>query len=305
MPEKACILLSTYNGEKFLRELLDSLLSQSYGNYEIRVRDDGSTDKTRDILSEYSSKYQNIVLRHGSNIGVARSFFDLLENAGDDCTYFAFCDQDDVWMGSKLEKAITMLNNCSQIEPAMYCSNYILCDEKMNLLKDPPSNNHIKPSFSNALLENIAAGCTTVMNKNARSLILKQRPKGFFAHDWWFYLVVSAFGQVIYDPTPTLYYRQHASNVVGAKASMLMKWKSRLSRYLVDAQEGVVIRQTQEFEEIYGTMLKNENKNILSNFLTDQNSIIRRCKYALFGPARRQSLIDNIIFKLLYILKRI
>lgn len=305
MPGKVSILLSTYNGEKYLRELLDSLLSQSYENYEIRIRDDGSTDKTRDILNEYSSKYQNIILRYGSNIGVARSFFDLLESAGEDCTYFAFCDQDDVWMDFKLERAVYALNNCPQTEQCMYCSNYILCDEKMKLLLPPPANNHIKPAFRNALLENIAAGCTIVMNRNARSLILKQRPKGVFAHDWWFYLVISAFGQVIYDSTPTLYYRQHDSNVVGAKASSFMKWKDRLIRYLVKRKENAVIRQAQEFRNIYGVMLNNTNINLLNDFLDHQNNMIRRCKYALFGSARRQSLIDNIIFKLLYILKRI
>lgn len=305
MSEKVSILLSTYNGERFLRELLDSLLSQSYENYDIRIRDDGSTDKTRDILNEYSSKYQNIKVRYSSNIGVARSFFDLLEHAGDDCEYFAFCDQDDVWMNSKIERAVTILNKCSKIEHALYCANYILCDEKKNLLKAPSLNTRIKPSFSNALLENIAAGCTIVMNRNARSLLLKQPPEGIFAHDWWFYLVVSAFGQIIYDPTPTLYYRQHASNVVGAKASSIMKWKSRLGRYVVKRKESAVIRQAQEFEKIYGAMLKKENKKILNDFIDHQSNIIRRCKYAMFGQACRQSSIDNIIFKLLYILKKI
>lgn len=305
MLEKVCILLSTYNGEKYLSELLNSLLTQTYRNFEIRIRDDGSTDKTRQILNEYAAKHSNVLVTFGDNIGVAWSFFELLETAGDDCEYFAFCDQDDVWLDVKLERAINVLKSIPKSTYSMYCSNYALVDEDKKILKIAALPDHINPSFPNALLENIAAGCTTVLNKQARSLFLYQRPSPVFAHDWWFYLVVSAFGQVIYDPTTTLYYRQHASNVVGTKASLFEKWKRRAMRYLFEREPSRVLAQVLEFVKIYGAMLTSKEMNIAFDFANNQKSLIKRCKYALCGPAYRQSPIDNLIFKIFYILKKV
>ena len=128
---KVQVLMSTYNGERFLREQMESLLQQTYENLEILIRDDGSKDGTCEILKEYGERYSNIKVYYESNVGVIKSFFELLKKS--EAAYIAFCDQDDVWLAEKIERAVEILKN--QQAPALYCSNKILTDESLTSLK--------------------------------------------------------------------------------------------------------------------------------------------------------------------------
>ena len=113
------VLLSTYNGQKYLKELMDSVLNQDFPNLEILVRDDGSTDKTLHILEKYSG-LKNVQILQGKNIGVVRSFFALLEASPPDAEYIAFCDQDDVWKEDKVSRAVGILEKHGDNTPIMY-----------------------------------------------------------------------------------------------------------------------------------------------------------------------------------------
>ena len=115
--KKVAILMSTYNGEKYLKEQIESLLAQTYGNIEIYIRDDGSKDNTIKIIKNYKEKYNNIVLKEGKNIGFINSFFELL-NLCNDADYYAYCDQDDVWMNDKIERAVKFLGKTDENKPA-------------------------------------------------------------------------------------------------------------------------------------------------------------------------------------------
>jgi glycosyltransferase involved in cell wall biosynthesis len=301
MTQKVNILLSTFNGERFLVEQLESILSQTYKNVVIHVRDDGSSDRTREILSNYAFEYpQYLKVDFGNNLGVIKSFFELLCNSDSKCDYFAFCDQDDVWKKDKISNAIAAIEDYSS-HPAMYCSNYYLVDENLNIIRCKKKND-VKPSFYNALVENIATGCTIVINKHARELIAKQVPKKALMHDWWFYLVVSAFGAVIYDSNESMFYRQHSSNVVGVKSNLLDKWISRVKRFKARQGMPFVTEQAEEFRNIFGSLLSLSKKEGLNRFLDERNSFWGRLAYAVKGESYRQSFIDNFIFKILIIL---
>lgn len=302
MKGKVNILLSTYNGEKYLGELLESLISQTYKNIAITIRDDGSTDRTKVILEEYANNNTNITLDFSDNLGVTKSFFTLLMDADSDCEYFCFCDQDDVWMDNKVEKAIDVMDNITNGSCAMYCSHYIVVDER---LKPINSAIHLqpRPSFYNALIENIATGCTIMFNNNARSILIRKIPEHAMIHDWWVYLVVSAFGEVLYDPTQTLLYRQHSSNVIGINFG-LSKWQNRLSRY--QSNKGRHLRkQVEEFSEIYGSQLDLEKMKCLDWFLNSNVSVMKRFYFVAFGKTYRQLCSENMIYKFLYLINYI
>jgi len=300
------VLLSTYNGERYLRPLLESLLSQEYRNIEILIRDDGSSDGTVRLLEEYALRCKKVKLIKGENLGVIRSFFELLRLSSPDVDYLAFCDQDDVWEKDKINRAVDFLNLLPEELPLMYCSRVFITDEQLNVagISRIPRRG---PSFGNALVENIAPGCTMVINKVARDLILLETPnfENIRMHDWWIYLVISAFGKVFYDEKPTVLYRQHAANVVGIKIGLAAQWQARFRRFRKYGRLHLLTEQAKEFRRIYGHLLSEEKKRVLDRFLNDRMSFTSRMKYALTCEVYRQSLIDDLILRALILLNRV
>ncbi len=298
------VLLSTFNGERFLKPLMDSLFEQDYTNMEILVRDDGSSDHTIQLLQEYEKRYPNIDVICGQNLGVIQSFFELLKLSSPAVDYFAFCDQDDIWEKNKISRAVSSLGSLSWSMPSLYCSDYLLVDEQMNIMKQIKKS-RIRPSFENALVENIATGCTIAINKISRQLLLQEIPKMALMHDWWIYLVISAFGKVVYDSEHKILYRQHSSNVVGVKSRSIARWVARIQRLLRQGSLTPVTEQAIEFRRIYASSLTEDKKMILDRFIDGRKSFIDRLRYALSCETYRQSKVDNIILRLLIILGRI
>lgn len=297
------VLLSTFNGEKFLGALMDSLIHQDYPNVEILVRDDGSEDDTLSILSQYTS-FDNVSIFRGRRLGVPESYFELLRMSSASADYLAFCDQDDVWEKDKISRAVDFLEQLPQAVPSLYCSRVLLVDEELNVIgrSQIPKRG---PSFENAIVQNIATGCTIVINKASRQLLLQGVPKRAVMHDWWMYLVISAFGKVIYDPEPRILYRQHSSNVIGSKSSAMTRWIRRIQRFLKSGRLHLVTEQANEFRRIYGLLLPEEKKAILDRFIDSQKSFTGRLRYSFLGEVHRQTIIDNTILRLLIILNRI
>lgn len=133
MEKKVAVLLSTYNGEKYLEEQLNSLCNQTYSNLEIVIRDDGSSDGTCDLIKKYQQKHNNIKFEEGTNLGFIKSFFCLLELA--DADYYAYCDQDDIWLENKVELAVQALNKADGTKPNLAFGNSDYYDENMKLLR--------------------------------------------------------------------------------------------------------------------------------------------------------------------------
>jgi len=301
----ALIILSTYNGERFLKALLDSLLKQDYTNFNVLIRDDGSHDGTLDILQEYEI-LPNIKVIYEKNIGAKESFFKLLGKASSyDAQYIAFCDQDDVWMQGKLSKAISCLEQeVPRDVPGMYFSRYKIVDENLNI-KGYSQIPKRGPSFANSLVQNIVTGCTMVINRQAMLTVLKEIPRKVRMHDWWIYQVVSAFGVVIYDSIPAIMYRQHSTNVVGDRVNILSKWVHRLKRFLKQGHLPLIAEQAREFYRIFYEDLPVERKQILYSFIFGRDYFFARVKYALHCPVYRQTVAENLIFRILIVLNRI
>jgi glycosyltransferase involved in cell wall biosynthesis len=241
------ILLATYNGAEFLEEQLESLKSQTHANIDVWISDNGSTDSTLQVAQRKAKDWKKGNFTILTNVprpmmigaencsewietGLIRSrdnFVSLILNRNIEADYYAYCDQDDVWEEDKLSAAIQKIEAANPDKAAMYCSRTLIIDssgrdKKLSTLF------RRKPCFRNAIVQNIAAGNTIVINQMAMDLLRRYtKDKSFIGHDWWTYLVVTAFdGVVIYDAYPRTRYRQHGANVIGQNTS----WDARLKR---------------------------------------------------------------------------
>ncbi len=292
--KKVQILMSTYNGERFLAEQIESLLRQTWGNLEILIRDDGSKDKTPDILREFGAKYNNIIVYLEGNQGVSRSFFELLRKS--DADYVAFCDQDDIWLEEKIEVAVGRLQK--EKGPALYCSNKILVDSKGNIMDKQDGRRRV-PGFGNAVVECICTGCTAVMNREMADIIKARTPQRAILHDWWSYLVASYVGKVIFDEGAYIKYRQHGGNVVGARAGFL--GEIRLKAAYLRKSRGRLYGQLSEFAELYRGDRK---KDALVDMVLAARHFAGRGKVFFNRQIYRQSRLDGIIMRMLFLVGR-
>jgi len=287
------VVMSTYRGERYIGQQVASILEQLPPAGRLLVRDDGSSDGT--VAQVRAIRDPRIHLTEGENLGFARSFFQLLASVPADVDVVLLADQDDVWLPGKIARACGSLR--ARTGPALYFSRLQLVDEELRplgLTAGWPRG----PSFTNALTENIVNGCTIALNRPALDLVLRlgdARQVRF--HDWWIYLVVSAFGEVIADPTPTVLYRQHGRNVIGRGAG----WR----RYLVNLRfvrqtswVHILFSQLQNFRAVHGATLSREQRALVDRYFDPQRpaSILR----LLLAPRRfRQRLLDDVLLRLL------
>ena len=232
---KVTVLVATYNGERYLCEQLDSILNQEGVEVSIVVRDDGSKDGTVNILKKYKEEYSNFSYYTGPNVRSARCFFDLLSNAGE-ADYYAFSDQDDVWDKDKLSIAANTLSGYDQSKPQLYISNLRVVDQDLNFIRNSHSTPKDETNLYSVLTEHLAVGCTMVFNKVLLKMCVSNLPKGEIMHDTWFEFVARFFGEVHYDFTPHISYRQHGNNVIGTSTNKYAVWKNRIKR-VVTRQE--------------------------------------------------------------------
>lgn len=292
--KKVQVLMSTYNGERFLREQIESLLGQSWKDLEILIRDDGSKDRTREILKEYSDKHDNIQIYLESNLGVTRSFFELLKKS--DADYAAFCDQDDIWLENKIEAAVAKLKQ--EDGPALYCSNKILTDSSGTPMEKQDSRMR-EPGFGNAAVECICTGCTAVMNRKLIEILKRKLPEHAVLHDWWTYLAASYAGKVIYDEHAYIYYRQHEENMVGGKSGF---WGGvQLKMAYLRKNQGKLKGQLTDFAKLYqGDSKKDE----LVQKILAADHFPGRVKILWNRDMYRQSLLDEVIMRILFLFHR-
>lgn len=222
------VLIGTFNGAQYLDEQLRSVADQRWSHIDVWASDDGSTDATGTILSRWAGAWQKgrFEVMRGPSRGFAENFRSLLVNPHVGADYVAFCDQDDVWLREKTERAVAALAVDPAV-PALYCSRTIVIDAMGARISHSPRFTRL-PDFRNALVQNIGGGNTMVMNRAAFELVRQAaRLTDFVAHDWFAYLVVSgAGGKVIYSDEPHVLYRQHGRNVIGANSG----FRARLIR---------------------------------------------------------------------------
>jgi len=222
------IMMCTYNGERYLDEQLASFVQQSHRTWSLHISDDGSSDRTHQLIENFAQTYpgHTVTWREGPRQGFSKNFVSLMCDESIAADYFALADQDDVWFPDKLERALAALQTVPSNVPALYGSRTALVDESLQRMGMSPLFRN-QPDLRNALVQTFAGGNTMVMNAAARRLLLKAGAEvDVYAHDWWLSLVVAAVGgPLLYDPQPSLYYRQHRGNQLGHNTSIRGKWQ--------------------------------------------------------------------------------
>ena len=220
---RLAILMCTHFGERFLARQLTSIANQTLKNWEVRVSDDRSTDKTLEILDEYRKQWgdERLSVRTGPGQGFHANFLKLACAPDVLAKYYAFADQDDIWYRDKLETAVDWLDRLAPGVPGLYCARTRLIDlHDREVGLSPLFERPV--SFRNALVQSVAGGNTMVFNEATRALLAEAGADvDVQTHDWWTYIVVTGCGgQVFYDSRPTVGYRQHGTNLVGSNASV-------------------------------------------------------------------------------------
>lgn len=281
MKKKVLVLLSSYNGEKFISEQISSILNQTNVSIKLLIRDDGSSDNTTAIIEKIRSP--RITLIHGDNIGCIRSFTQLVVAAQkeyDDFDYIAFADQDDIWEADKLYAATQSLATLDDTTPNLYFCNMNLVDKndkhkcflrscRMNITKE------------NSLFGGIAAGCTMVFNKTAVNYYCLKPIEGGVYHDYWLFLICVFWGRVLYDTNAYIHYRQHENNVLGLhnRMSYFKRILSRLKFWLSYADEAdIQRRRIQKFYDEFSDEFSDVDKNIIEIYLRHSKNLSSKIK---------------------------
>lgn len=231
---KIAILLSTYNGKKFLGEQIDSLLAQSHQEFILVIRDDGSSDGTWEILKEYSARHADrihLLPKDSDNLGASAGFAYLMEyvlankpSLGLESAYMMFCDQDDIWFEDKIERQIEAMleaerSNDSPMPVLVHSDLEVVSEQNTVIAKSLIRYQGLeieRNRFPNLAISNLVTGCTALINEDLAQKALPIPPDAIM-HDWWLALVATAFGSLVYLDVPLIHYRQHDNNTIGAK----------------------------------------------------------------------------------------
>ena len=271
--DKVLVMLSTYNGVLYLEEQLASILAQKGVEVFLRVRDDGSTDQTVEILQEWARRNPNIVWSAGKNKGWAASFMDLVYESGE-YDYYAFADQDDIWLPDKLSHAVAQLKKMPE-GPQLYFSNIRLWKNgrDIGMWKSPS----LRFDKYTSMVQCVATGNTMVFNSELCTLLCEERrPSAVLAHDYWVFQVAVLLGNVVYDSGSCILYRQHGKNEVGADRNIQWNIKRKwgdVKKMLGDHRRE---NQAKELLECYSDRMSPETVRIVEGLAFYRKSIGRR-----------------------------
>ena len=291
------VLMSTYNGELYLREQIDSILAQIDVEPILIVRDDGSSDSTISILQEYAKSNDNIILLLETNCGAEESFNKLCQYALTHLStdYYAFCDQDDVWDSDKLKIAIDALEKYHLDSPNLYFSNLRMVNENLEFIRDFYLPEEVFVNRSKTLVQIFTYGCTCVFNRKALEYYCKVENRTF--HDNWIYVICSYLGNVIYDSDTHIQYRQHCNNLSGHQKkgiSLIIKRIKRLFKGNLGHDFEVMAQQLLFFKE----HLEKEDFRLILKVATYRTDILSRL-YLLFSSSyTTRGLFKNIAVRI-------
>lgn len=298
MESRVNILLSTYNGQEFLQEQIESLLGQSYKNIHIYIRDDGSTDDTKNILAQWKEDCRFTIIE-GSNKGFCPSFYELL-SMSDQGEYWAFCDQDDVWLPQKIRLAVEWFEQNNQKDiPVLYHAAFEFVSQEGNHLSfyELPK---LKYNFARSLTSNVFFGFSMVINSKLRDMLLKCNCNNIKLHDWFAAMITTGFGVYYHNPEICAKHRIHETNSTPID---ILK-KIPLGVKLLSG-ENYYKKNAQEFYENFGEILDEEKKGVLSLFIDDKYSIKNTLK-KVFYPHRWNHLFSvEIVTRLLMLIGKI
>lgn len=298
---KVAVLLSSYNGEKFIEEQILSILQQENVKIKLFIRDDYSKDNTQEILKKISKQYSNIFLMLGDeNLGYKKGFkylIDYLYNSDEEYDYVSFADQDDYWEIDKLDRSIQMIEKNKVI---CYSSNLKVVDKN---LKNPDfkykNNDYIPKNFKEELINGYAYGCTIVLPKKSFFKIANFNGGNTYPFDFYIPIILGMFGDTFYDKDSRILYRQHSNNVIGANSSL---------KYLINTvKKKYKNNYYSEFARLllknYSEVIDRKEKDILISFASNKYNAN---KFRLIKDkyVRKFTLKGTVLLKLMIVLNK-
>jgi len=307
LDDRVDILLPTFNGGKYLIELLDSISCQSYKNIRLLIRDDSSSDRTCEIVAGYDFCFDSVFYTNSENLGVVENINLLLEQS--ESPYIMFADQDDVWLKDKVASSLKEMkaselkfdNNIPVVVfTDAYVGNEVLIKQPKSLLDNNGyfeyGSLHESTSFKNLVVQNTVSGCTMMIN-TALKKYLNSLPGEAIMHDWWIMLVASAIGKVVFLPDKTMIYRLHENNTLGIRSPSLWGIFVAVFKNPLEIMRKIKMTygQANTFKEMYSDLLTDDVNRLLNEYI-----LLSSCgffhKFSIFWRNRfRRSSIGKTI----------
>lgn len=300
--------MSTYNGQKFLEKQIQSILNQTNHDWHLYIRDDGSTDKTCEIIRYFTKKYDCISFINDNkiqNVGVVKSFMSLLQSV--DAEFYMFSDQDDFWLPNKIQLTLDrMLQSHYQSLPVCVHTNLKAVDSSLKN-EIPAYPKIIWSSFQRLLFWNCVTGCTMMINQNLKDKVNFERLnyQYVYMHDWWLALIAAEFGEVAFVNEKTMLYRQHSNNVEGSLQRHTLKQViHQITNYdydLINMKK--VIKIAKEFSVEYGDYMSGEDKDYAEKYgeLLNRSGFWHNLVLAFKLPPQERSIKGKIFFSYLMV----
>lgn len=269
---KVTILMSTYNGEQFLAEQIESIRQQTYTDWQLLIRDDGSKDRTREIIQDFCQKDNRIHFVNPDsveNLGVIKSFFHLLKHQMSDVYFFS--DQDDVWLPEKVEMQLEEAIKYDDNQPLLVYTDLKVVDQELNVVHESmirTQSDHANTELLQEITENTVTGGVSMINQALADLWTGQEEYDLLMHDWYLALLAAAFGHLVYIDRPSELYRQHSNNVLGAR-TLRKRMQNWIRPYILFAKYWKLIQDSQEqAKNLLALPLTTQNKEMIENFVT-------------------------------------
>lgn len=299
------ICLAVYNGEEFIEDQIKSILQQSYKNWHLFVRDDRSTDASKSIIQEYIDRFPDKITDLSYLPGGGNSqdnFLTILSwvTANVNSDYFMFCDQDDVWLPNKIALCMDASPEIDS-DPVLVHTDLRVVDEKLNILSDSfIKMSHLNPQkrdLAHLLVQNNVTGCTMFWNRALNRRFNPQDSSLMLMHDWWITLVAAGLGEIRYISTPTILYRQHQGNVVGAADVGSFQYiRSKLQNIpMIRRSIRDTFKQAKSFQDCYRKDLNSESNYVLDKYVNlSKQSKLRKIFACIKYNFLKQSFIQII-----------
>lgn len=296
---KIAVLLSSYNGGAYIEEQIKSIYEQTYQDFELYIRDDGSEKIFQEQLLALQKEY-GFHLELGENLGFVRSFMDLLRQVRD-ADLYAFADQDDIWLEDKLQVAVkwfAMQKDTNQ-KPLLFHSAYnVIGNDKEEISKFYFPNTDY--DFRRSITENHYSGFSMVVNQKMREMMLKGEPKSIGYHDWWAAMIAHAFGIGCSDAQVMALHRSHGDNVTTFNLGTRIEW---LKKTLVEESE--LRRRAMEFDRCFHEELSDEKRKVLQMFCKEKYSLKNAIKKAFYPKRWRPILSSELVMRFLMLVGKI
>lgn len=296
---KVSVLMSTYNGARYLDEQLESIWKQKSVDIKLIVRDDGSMDSTLKILEKHKANHPEMVFfSDGKRMGPCKSFLNLISRSND-TDYYALADQDDIWDQDKLISAIKMIRELPSNKPALYYANQRLVDNNGSFIRI----SHVRPMISggkySCLSDTLATGCTVLYNKPLADIAARVKPDDFSMHDTWLYVTASLFGYTIYDFKPHMSYRVHTSNAIGTRKKRIsMESLIREIRVYFDFSAQPGLKCAKELLRQFDEDFNSEQKAKVMEVAEYKQSLKNRIRLLMDRDLNSENLYRKIRFKI-------